>query len=108
MVLLCRPSGPQTYCVVLKKTLYLASSYLSLLSTGIAGIRYLEDWFFKTGFLCITLAVLQLSLLTRLAWSPASASQVLELKVSATTAGDRDVIYSIKLFVDNASVRIKV
>jgi hypothetical protein len=39
-------------------------------------------WFFKTGFLCITLAVLELKLRNL----PASASQMLGLKACTTTA----------------------
>ena len=47
-------------------------------------------WGFKTGFLCVALTVLELSLYTRLASNlrnpPASASQVLELQACTTTA----------------------
>ena len=41
---------------------------------------FLFFWFFKTGFLCVALAVLKLRNL------PVSASQVLGLKACATTA----------------------
>jgi hypothetical protein len=48
-------------------------------------------WFFETWFLCIALAVLELTLYTRLASElrnpPASASRVLGLKACATTPG---------------------
>jgi hypothetical protein len=45
-------------------------------------------WFFETGFLCVALAVLELTLYTKLARNPpASASQVLGLKMCTTTPG---------------------
>jgi hypothetical protein len=48
-------------------------------------------WFFETGFLCVALAVLELTLLDQagleLRNPPASASQVLGLKACATTPG---------------------
>ena len=48
-------------------------------------------WFFETGFLCIVLAVLELTLVDqaglKLRNLPASASQVLGLKACATMPG---------------------
>jgi hypothetical protein len=62
-----------------------ASAHLFLL------LIFFFFWFFETGFLCIALAVLELTLVDQagleLRNPPASASRVLGLKASATTPG---------------------
>ena len=55
-------------------------------------------WFFETGFLCVALTVLELTLDQaglKLRNSPASASQVLRLKVCASTPGIMPHFYEI-------------
>ena len=61
---------------------------------------FLFFFFFETGFLCIVLAVLELTLQTRLASNseihpPVSASQVLGLKACATTARQAQLLYAM-------------
>ena len=67
--------------------------FLSLHSPGSLSLSlslFLFFWFFETGFLCIALAVLELTFVDQagleLRNPPASASQVLGLKVCAINA----------------------
>jgi hypothetical protein len=58
---------------------------------------FLGGGWLETGFLCVTLAVLELTLL-ELRNPPVSVSQVLGLKVCAITPGPRDSFFKIEFY----------